>query len=192
MEEILRKLLLESLIPLSTVIGKIKIPHHHRTNDITVQQVSFIAQHGDVLLSRNQYELTNLFIEGFYKHAAISITIGGIKFVLEAVAPLVRIVPLDWWVLHHDFVRVLDPTFLTPDQKLAYPFHALRLIGRPYDYCFEPGIKALYCAEAVTWAINEEYKGDSPWKHREYLGVDTTLPQDFSDSSKFRCVYRTC
>lgn len=186
MQELLRKVILSILYPLTILLGYMKVPFlKRRTTEADASTVLRIARHGDIVLSHNRGELSNLLILDFWKHVAVVIELGGVKFVIEAINPLVRVVPLDWWVLHHDYVQILHPNFLTPQQTEAWPLLTLPLIGREYDYMFEPGNKAFYCAEIITWAIMKVYGDDCPWTHRKTLGVDTTLPQDFANSSKF-------
>lgn len=186
MKELLRKALLACLYPLTIFLGYMKIPFlKRRTTEEDASTVLRLARHGDIVLSHNRGELSNLLIVGFWKHVALIIELGGVKFVIEAVNPLVRMVPLDWWVRHHDYVQILHPNFLNPQQTEAWPCLTLPLIGRKYDYMFEPGNKAFYCAEIITWAIMKVYGDGCPWTHRETLGIDTTLPQDFANSSKF-------
>lgn len=189
MKELLRKTVLTCLYPATIFLGYLKVPFlKRRITDEDANMALGLARHGDIVVSRTRGELSNLLISGFWKHAGLVIELGGRKFVIEAVNPLVRMVPLDWWMLHHDYAQILRPCFLTPQQTEAWPMLTIPLIGRKYDYMFEPGNKAYYCAEIITWAIMKVYGENCPWTHRETLGVDTTLPQDFANSSKFEVI----
>jgi hypothetical protein len=143
-----------------------------------------------VILTRNKLEMTNLFIPGFWKHSAIVIVVGGIKFVIEAVDPLVRIVPFEIFIKHHDWIAIYRAQFMDVNQRRNSAFKCMRYIMRPYDYCFEPGNKELFCSELITEAINS-IMGDQ-WTQREIhshgITSNTTLPSDFANSSRFHLV----
>lgn len=185
----IRRTLLSLLQPFTVAVGRIHLPVKRKTDQFDIKNVLGVAQHGDIVLSRKRWMASNLLIRGKWKHVGVIIELEGKLFVIEAVPPLVRLVPLDWWVEQNDYVKVLTPQFLNTDQKVSYPFKALQLIGRGYDYLFETNSKQLYCAELVTWSIQQVFTEECPWKHRVILGVNTTLPQDFANSSKFLSVY---
>lgn len=133
------------------------------------------AKLGDVLLTRSKGELTNWLIPGEYKHAAL---FAGENTVIEAVGAGVREVYLEDFCASKDKILLLRPMINSPEMAVI---RAKRLVGKPYDYGFEPNEKAFYCAELITYVYN-----NSNFTNRTTLGVLTTLPDDFRlATSKF-------
>ena len=140
-------------------------------------QAQSVLQDGDVLLSCVDYELSNYFIPGPYKHACVFWK----GDIYEAVTHGVRKIPLVEWCMKKDSFAIMRPAFpkMTLEQAEAFLFDQ---IGKPYDYdFFEPSdSRAWYCSLYVyefwsrlslTFAHN--------FTLRETFGTQTVTPNDF-------------
>jgi hypothetical protein len=131
-------------------------------------------QPGDVLLCRAEGKLTAALVPGFWSHAAIFLgsrgdlealrvrehphaaarweelpeIIGPLGCVIEAVAPRVRICPLET-SLHADHVVVLRPN--VPRAEIAAALgEAFGHLGKPYDFEFDFNVSSrIVCTELV-------------------------------------------
>lgn len=183
----LRRFLIRFLTPLNKHLGEIYIAPKYR--EIKFHHTVEIFRHlkaGDVLLSYSRGELTNFFIDGEYKHCAIY---DGDGHVIEAIGKGVRAVTVDQFCEAKDKIAVLRPMFCGVDVCISAVTIALAKIGTPYDYLFEPNEKAFYCAELVAYAYSLAMQGQSPFKPRFIMGINTILPIDFKNAStKFETI----
>lgn len=186
----LRRLLLRAARPALRLLGRWHTPPHFRSvTDEEVADLRFAARPGDVLVSRRDWELTNLLIPGFWKHAAI---VCGRGLVVEAVGTGVQRMDLAEFARTKDAVLCLRPRFANETIRLDAAAYARTYVGRPYDYAVEldhaaPAVRrAFYCAE-VVWAAYVSacaaMNADMPFTLRETLGVPTVTPQDFANAT---------
>ncbi len=110
---------------------------------------------GMVLLSHKKYELTNLFIPGYWTHAAL---VACSDEVLEAVSAGVTRRSLADFVSHADDVLVLRPAFCGPEEMRMAVRRAGQYLGLPYNFLFNPSEGSCYCSELVCRA----YEGAWP------------------------------
>ncbi len=183
----IRRFLLRLSVPVQKIMQHLTKPEPKMSADFCLSMMDVI-QDGDALLSREDYHFSNAFIPGFWKHAAIYHD----GFVIEAVGGGVRKVPFVKWMMTKDYACVLRPTFTTKKQaKIAAEF-ALKQIGKPYDYGFASGLKAIYCSELLGAAYKHSLgKKKSPFTMRKSFGVWTILPQDIrnaADKGKFKII----
>lgn len=191
----LRLKLLEWLTPLQKLASRLGNPEPKLSEDFAVL-VKGIIENGDVLLSKENWRLTSLFIKGFYKHAAIYRN----GYVIEAVGDYwvwengkkvkrngVRRVELLHWLYGKDSVAVQRPETDGEIKNLAAWMAEIQL-GKKYDYTFFGGSKAFYCSGLIVFAYDVASNSDFPVKHRRVMGVETTLPQDIYDTRHFTLV----
>lgn len=136
-------------------------------------EVMLEIKDGDVLLSHETWHLTNLFIPGYYKHAAVYFE----GYVIEAVGVGVRRVHLAKWLYDKDSVCVVRANVVG---KRVGRF-ALSQVGKPYDYQFEKSVESFYCSELVWMSLNAGSRREIISKRRT-MGVETVLAQDFRDA----------
>ena len=145
-----------------------------------------VLRAGDVLVSFSFGELTNLFIEGKYKHAAMYVGNGK---VVEAVGQGVHALDFEEFCASKDKIAILRSVFCTQETCKIAAMNVVSQIGKPYDYYFELSEKSFYCAELITWAYFNATIGLSPFTKRETMGVQTVLPIDFYNAkAKFEIV----
>lgn len=163
----------EFLFWMSTPLQKLMQKLHPPYAQTTVAEAEEILSHmevGDILVSREKWHFTNLFIPGFWSHCAIY----GEGKVIEAVAPYVQVVDFKDWVIEKHYWCVLR--LPVRDGQRAYVW-ALKQVGCGYDYQFSSrlkrGMKRLfYCSGLVYKAYREELQ--------RYLGRHKSItPEDF-------------
>lgn len=183
----LRAKLLELSVPISYVIGKIRMPFSRK--QITGRHYLNLKTRlkpGMVIVSTTHGELSNLFIPGDWNHAAL---VRDSESVIEAVGSGVRVSDMVSFFTTKDHLAVLDPTFLDGVEKGRAVRTAESFIGRPYDTRFVSGNKGLYCSELIYEAFRS-VKSDTPFVPKERMGLETILPQDiYNAKEKFREVW---
>ncbi len=154
------------------------------------RNIEAMAKPGQVILSKTNGELSNLFIPGFWSHAGIISPDG--KHVIEAkTANTAKTDLVDFCMINKDYICLLDPVFLSDAAKLAAAIYAEEEeVGLPYDFEMSlSNIKKLYCSELVykAYLFADE---KIPFKPRSILGQETIVPNDFwAASDKFKVIY---
>jgi uncharacterized protein YycO len=172
-----RLLILNILTPVQKVMQRLGNPEP-RISYQFVRKIVPQLKDGDILLSRENYRLTNIFVPGFWGHAAIYRK----GYAIEAIGSGVRKEDIYRWLYQKDSVCVLRTRLDENDTKAAATI-AVHQIGAPYDYLFSPEAKAFYCSELVTYAYDKVTSGKFPFKPRKSFGVETSTPQDLYNAA---------
>jgi hypothetical protein len=138
---------------------------------------------GDVLLSKEDWRLSNVLISGEWSHAAIAVES---YMVLEATPPNVRRIHLAQFVLSKDHIALLRPKF-----KIDFKNYVDFYINGEYDFSFLSNNKQWYCSELV-YDYLKRISNKMPFVLRKTWGVETSTPDDFINAkSKFDCIYKS-
>lgn len=182
-----RRFLIRLLLPITKLLGHMYLaPKSRAIRRHEVDSLEESLALGDVVLSYTSGELTNLLIEGEYKHCGIY---AGSSKIIEATSKGVTITELDDFCASKDKVGVFRSKFCSEKQKIAAVRYARDRRGSSYDYYFEPNEHAFYCAELIAKAYDYATAGNSPFTRRDIWGVETVLPIDFKlATSKFESV----
>jgi hypothetical protein len=136
------------------------------------------VKNGDVVLSYTEWELSNYFIPGPYKHAAVYFD----GYVYEAVTTGVRKVIWAEWVLKKDKVAIASPC-CTPLTKLEEGKKFLEeQLGEPYQYNFLDikSSDAWFCSLYVYEFLCTAAPGfEEIFTLRKTFGEMTVTPSDF-------------
>ena len=182
-----RRLILHVAVPLTRMIGLVQKPEPKMSCEFALDILDKLED-GDVLLSHNEWNLSNLFIPGFWKHAAMFRK----NKIIEAVGRgVVNDMHILKWLMNHDNVAVLRPVFANKDERNLAADIANVQAGKPYDFELSPGVQASYCSELIFWSYQRAMRGESPFTMRETMGVETVVPSDFLgavDSGKFKLI----
>jgi len=178
----LRKFLLGVAYPLTGFIGKVHMPYSHK--QITSKQyreIKKILLPGMAMCTQTRGEMTNIFIPGFWSHAAIYV---GDSKVMEAVSKGVVVTDLIDFLLTKDAVIVKDPIFADRDQMIDAVTWALSQEGKGYDFYFDKSNDFFYCAEFL-WLAYERTIGEMPFTKIDTMwGLPTVVPEDIVDAHK--------
>lgn len=173
----IRRLLLQIAYPITRFIGKIHLPwSQKKLKSNHYRKVVSLLQPGDVLLLRTDGEIANMFIPGYWTHAAMFC--GG-DYVVEAVGEGVLNTDMLDTILTRDAVMICRPSFATEEQRCDAAEWAKAQIGKGYDLFFNPNNDAFYCSELI-WLAYERTMGAIPFTLRQTLGVDTVVPEDIA------------
>jgi uncharacterized protein YycO len=191
MFEKIRRVVLDTLQPVVKDLAHTHMPYTHKmVNGLDYFAVQPLVKPGMIWLTRMEGEATNLFIPGFWTHAAIAVDD---KAVIQATSSGVVATDLISFLLTKDYVGLFDPLFGDATEHAFAAAWAAKQIGAPYDYEFGMDVKAFYCSELV-WAAYREAMGpdNAPFKLRQTLGVDTVIPDDIGQAKdKFKSVWRS-
>jgi uncharacterized protein YycO len=170
MKESLRRLILSALTPVQKWAQKIGNPEP-RISEKFVNDLKAKIQDGDILLSREEWRLTNPFVPGFFGHSAMYRD----GRVIEAVGEGVRSECYYRWMYSKDHVAALRPPLSQAVRYIASTI-ARDQIGAPYDYQFEDDPKAFFCSELTRYAYRIATDGK--------FDPSTMTPQDQYDACK--------
>ena len=183
----LRHYVIRILRPFSVYSGRMCYPPHERMIRASmIKEMSLLVTDGDVVVAYSRGELTNHFIEGQFKHAAMYIGEGKI---IEAIGKGVTTQDFEDFCASKDRIAILRPNFCGDGTCKIAAMNAKSQLGKPFDYYFEIGSQAFYCAELIAWSYRYATLGGSPFIKKDVMGCDTVLPSDFYYAkSKFSLV----
>lgn len=156
MTDKIKQTIFEVFLPTIQFFSRLKVPVRRLIRDIDCAGFEFLAEPGDILLTRKRLQASNLLIPGFWTHAAL---IKNSSTVIEATASGVHETRFRDFLLDKDFVEYLQPLFASPEEKKLAVARASEAIGRAYDWYFETDNKALYCAELIVVAYQSVNPG---------------------------------
>jgi hypothetical protein len=140
-------------VPLAKLVAFFKRPDPI-INDNDFTRIRLAIKDGDALFSRTEWELSNIGLPGFYKHAALYI--GG--YVWQATTGGVGFCSLEEFCYKKDGISIgrLHGPDWTNEQLLAMLLFVSREMGKPYDYSFSWNtLGSWYCSKLVLFAFKE-------------------------------------
>ncbi len=158
-------------------------------------RVSSALRAGDILLEKTPFRLTDSFIPGHWGHAAIWIgtpdelrelgiwdhplvrtyrrEIESGRGAVEALRSGVKMNPLQQFMNIDDLAVLREPT-LPPAQRAEVILHALRQVGKGYDFNFDVvSTDRIVCSELVYHTYSHRQ-----WPTARYLGRATISPDN--------------
>jgi hypothetical protein len=173
-------LILRWLIAFAILIEKI-IEIFHKPDCLMtwehVVRARLVLQDGDLIFSHTDWELSNIFIPGPYKHVAVYIQ----GAVYEATAKGVRKVQLEEWILKKDHVGIARVKMPLMQMKSGIIFLDQQL-GDPYNYDFldTQTSKAWFCSMYAYKFLCTAIPGfEQIFTLRKTFGEQTVSPDDF-------------
>lgn len=115
-------------------------------SELNLDIVRKMARPGMIVLSRREFQISNLFIDGYWTHTAM---IMPREKVIEATAKGVIINELHEFLLNTDDFVVLKPKFCGIREMEKACCHASEIVGAPYSFDFNNSDNSFYCSELV-------------------------------------------
>ncbi len=191
---VLNNMLSSAVENVGRAASEIQLPLEKRVTPDICHEVGAFLQPGDVIVTRHDTAFTNLFLPGFWPHAAlyvgtvqqresIGITVDERissawthdKCVLEALKDGVRFRPLERTLAVDNFL-VLRPGLNQADLRVGIERVVLHE-GKPYNYDFDFfGSERLVCSEVIYRAFDGLGKIKFPLLER--AGRHTLSPED--------------
>lgn len=139
---------------------------------------------GCVVLTKQNWQLSNLIISGYWEHAALIVSDG---CVIEATNRGVIKRNIPECLSDKDDYIILKPLFASAEERQKAIHYADTLVGDEYDYSFSKGNNRWYCSE-IIWASYDKALEENPFTPRsiEYFGakVEVVEPNDFYKANK--------
>jgi uncharacterized protein YycO len=126
-----------------------------RPYGVTAEDLKLVVEHakpGMIILTRTNHQLSNFFIPGYYKHAAMKIFKSKI---IEATGDGVARASISKLLNTKDSFVLLKPKF-TDELHMMEAARASKLYeGRPYDYAFSARNFSIYCSELIRLSYKD-------------------------------------
>lgn len=165
------------LIPVSKFISKLHRPETAFSSASYIKIKSKLRDF-DILVSRTEWEVSNMILPGKWKHCAIYRN----GMVYEATTKGVRSTTVEEFLFKKDKVGLCRarPYIDELEGEMILEF-LLKHIGDRYDYAFNWGSsnKALYCSEYVYFGLCAGIRGfEANFKLKNLLGETDCSPAD--------------
>ncbi len=191
---VLNNMLSSAVENVGRAASEIQLPLEKRVTPDICHEVSAFLQPGDVIVTRHDTAFTNLFLPGFWPHAALYVgtvrqreslgitvdkrinsTWTHDKCVLEALKDGVRFRPLEQTLAVDNFL-VLRPSLNQAELRTGIERVVLHE-GKPYNYDFDFfGSERLVCSEVIYRAFDG--LGSIKFPLLERAGRHTLSPED--------------
>ena len=117
-----------------------------KCSELDLDHIRKVVKPGMVLLSRKEFQISNLFIDGYWTHSAM---IMPSEKVIEATVEGVRIRELNEFFRKTDDFVILRPRFCGSKEMEKACDHASQIVGAPYSFDFNNSDDSFYCSELV-------------------------------------------
>jgi len=172
---IFRIIILSLLTPVQRWMQKIGNPEPKISSFFAEYAVKNLED-GDLLLSKEDWRLTNLFVPGKWGHAAVFYQ----GNVIEAIGSGVRKENVHRWLYQKDSVCILRPR-IKKELRSCIGTVCRAQIGKPYDYEFIADADSFYCSELYVWAHNQFCAPVAMLRFKKYMFLETSTPQALYD-----------
>lgn len=137
-----------------------------------------ILKPGDIILVGDGRRFISFFIPDVVTHSLLYI---GDDTMVHSEADGVEKMGLDVLPTEYDSMAVIRPR-ITDEQRSLVTVRALELVGKPYDFWFSEGTKALYCTEVLTESFSAVQfdVGFSEHDSRRWIFKGVRRPVDFA------------
>ena len=151
---------------------------------VNVDDIRPLLKPGMVILTHKDFELTNLFINGYWTHSAI---VTSEDSVVEAVSKGVVTKPLESFFTTVDDFLILKPRFCSSESMKSASENVKQYVGYPYNFTFRPEEDSVYCSELIFRAYSRTPEWNTPARASaedvcEYYKGRILLPHRFSES----------
>ena len=172
--------------PFARVFNKInwRFGREYECSGHNSENLHDILKPGMILLSHKKYELTNVFIKGYWTHTSIIISD---EELVEATGNGVEKKLIEDVISNTDDYIFLKPLFCNENGMQKASNFVVDVVGYPYNFSLRQYTRSFYCSELIYWAYFRSIKlnGDNNNYYkiiREFLGEDIIMPQHFIES----------
>lgn len=171
----------------SWIIAKIQLPSR-RVTSVQIDRANKTVKIGDIILTQQRYSFANLFIPGFYTHAALIVDkIDGDWIVIEATTHKSHTIKLEHMLLQKDAFAIYSPRRIPNEDRIKGAYVGFTNVK--YDYWFNPRNRSLYCSELCVRILN--LSGQYRFKQENLLGEMYWAPDSFCKTDDFDCLMDT-
>jgi uncharacterized protein YycO len=178
---IIRKIILCTIAPFARVANKInwRIGRPYKRSFETLQPHIGKLAPGMIILSHKDYELTNWFISGYWKHVAV---IASENYIIEVVGEGVVKTRIDEFFSSVDNYVILEPVFCSQISMVKAVEYMEKYIGYPYNFTFLQCDGSFTCIDLVCRAYsltirNEKSRSFTPGMIR-YITREILYPEN--------------
>lgn len=134
-----------------------------RCSDLNLDSLRRVARPGMIVLSRREFQIATLFIDGYWTHTAM---IMPEEKVIEATPDGVVLNELKEFFGKTDDFVILRPKFCGHREMESACMHAAEIVGSPYSFDFNNSDNSFYCSELVLKVYARTCRWD-PRKEQE-------------------------
>ena len=120
-----------------------------RCSEIDLDNIREMVRPGMILLSRREFQISNYFIDGYWKHTAMVMSP---EKIIQATTGGVIIDELREFFYKADDFVILKPKFCGVQEMEKACNLASETVGKPYSFDFNNSDDSLYCSELVLKA----------------------------------------
>lgn len=170
--------------------AKLKFPHKPKVTQSEIEKALDILEAGDLILTKTNWQLSNLFILGRWKHVAM--VDNDCLHVIEAVDPVVRRIAIAEMLKNKDSFCISRKININKETRETMPIILRQLIGKEYDFEFDFNPDDFYCSELILAAYlattRKEITAKLFWiKH--FFGI--VLPDSFANIYAFEIIFQS-
>lgn len=177
----LRSAVFIMISPFSRIANKInwRFGRKFRFQDNYTEYIGNKLKPGMVVLSHKNYELTNLFIKGYWTHAAMVVSNNEI---VEALSSGVMKNEVNSFFSKSDDFIILEPTVFDADIRNKAISYIKTKIGSPYNFSFIQCDDKFTCSDLVTRAYDMSITGNQESESQgfgllDYLTSEVLYPE---------------
>lgn len=172
--------------PFARVANKVnwRFGREYQCNNHNSDDLKKVLKPGMILLSHKNFELTNIFIKGYWTHTAIVISDNE---VVEATSKGVEKKTIEQLITTIDDYIILKPLFCDEYTMQKASNYVVDVLGYPYNFSFRQYTRSFYCSELIYWAYIRSIKlnGDNSNYYQmlnKFLDENIIIPHDFTET----------
>jgi hypothetical protein len=160
-----------------------RVGRPYKCGDFHFNQLRDTIKPGMVILSHKKYEFTNLFIRGYWTHAAMVISE---DIVVEAVSKGVIKKCLKDFISNLDDFRIIMPRHCDQEDMAKASEFVQKVVGYPYNFTFRSREDSYYCSELIYRAYLQDIQAGRAEHHfpsgfRDLNNGSIIIPQNLAD-----------
>jgi hypothetical protein len=177
----IRKAILYAISPFAMVANKVNWRFgrpYRQSFEVVKPHIRHLAP-GMVILSHKDYELTNLFINGYWTHVAM---VACENEIIEAIGKGVVKTQADKFFSTLDDFIILEPKFCSRCSMSRAVEYANRYVGYPYNFKFMQNDSSFTCIDLICRAYslsinNEKSRSITITGLLNYITEDVVMPE---------------